>query len=63
MERIEHKSFDQERALYGLRDTQVVNCRFEGPADGESAFKECADVEAAGGSSTCATPSGTMRGS
>lgn len=48
MERIEHKSFDQERALYGLRDTQVVNCRFEGPADGESAFKECENVEAEG---------------
>ena len=32
---------DQERALYGLRDAQVISCRFEGPADGESALKEC----------------------
>ena len=32
---------DQERALYGLRDAAVRDCRFEGPADGESALKEC----------------------
>lgn len=41
MKRIENKQFDEERALYGLRDTEVINCRFDGPADGESAFKEC----------------------
>ena len=48
MNRIENKTLDQERALYGLRDTLVVNCKFDGPADGESAFKECTDVEADG---------------
>ena len=32
---------DQERALYGLRDAKVRRCLFEGPADGESALKEC----------------------
>ena len=37
--------FDQERALYNLCDAQVVNCRFEGEADGESALKECRNVE------------------
>ncbi len=42
---IEHQSFDEERALYGVRDTAVVNCRFEGPADGESALKEAKDIE------------------
>ncbi len=41
---IENQIFDQERALYGVRDVQVKNCRFDGPADGESAFKECRDV-------------------
>lgn len=42
---IENKTFDEERALYGLQDTAVRDCRFDGPADGESAFKECQDVE------------------
>ncbi len=35
-----------ERALYGSKDVQVRNCKFDGPADGESAFKECANVRA-----------------
>ena len=46
MNRIENQTLDQERALYGLRDTLVTNCKFDGPADGESAFKECTEVEA-----------------
>ena len=37
---IERQSFDEERALYHLTDCEVLNCRFEGPADGESALKE-----------------------
>lgn len=41
----ENKTYDEERALYGLRDAKVLSCRFEGPADGESAFKECCDIE------------------
>ncbi|MBM6774161.1 DUF3737 family protein [Olsenella profusa] len=41
---IENQTFDEERALYGVRDVLVRNCRFDGPADGESAFKECSDV-------------------
>ena len=41
---IENQTFDEERALYGARDLTVRNCRFDGPADGESALKECADV-------------------
>ncbi len=44
MERIQNQTFDAERALYGSRDLWVENCRFDGPADGESAFKECKDV-------------------
>lgn len=44
MERIENKSFDEERAMYGCEGVQVVNCKFDGPADGESAFKEGKDI-------------------
>jgi len=43
---IEHQSFDGERAFYGRRGVTVRECAFDGPADGESAFKECADVAA-----------------
>ena len=45
MQCIADKTFDQERALYGVRNVKTVNCRFDGPADGESAFKECADIQ------------------
>lgn len=40
---IENSVFDEERALYGLRNVIVKGCRFEGAADGESALKECKD--------------------
>lgn len=43
---IEHQIFDEERALYGAKDTVASHCRFDGPADGESAFKECRNIEA-----------------
>lgn len=42
---IEKQSFDEERALYHLQDAIVRECRFEGPADGESALKEAEHVE------------------
>lgn len=45
MELVENRTFDQERALYGTRDILVKDCRFDGPADGESALKECMDVK------------------
>jgi len=41
---INGKTFDEERALYGLRGAEVSHCVFDGPADGESAFKETADL-------------------
>lgn len=41
---IEKKTMDQERALYGEEHIIVKNCVFDGPADGESALKECRDV-------------------
>lgn len=40
METIKNLTLDEERALYGLRDTRVEGCTFDGPADGESALKE-----------------------
>ena len=44
MQYIENLVLDEERALYGLKNARVVRCRFEGPADGESALKECRAV-------------------
>ena len=41
---IQNKTFDMERALYGSRNITVQDCSFDGPADGESAFKECSHV-------------------
>lgn len=46
MNSIENQRFDAERALYGSHDLTVRDCAFDGPADGESAFKECSDVTA-----------------
>lgn len=34
-------TYDAERSLYGLRDADVTDCVFAGPADGESVLKEC----------------------
>ncbi|HIR53145.1 MAG TPA: DUF3737 family protein [Candidatus Onthovicinus excrementipullorum] len=42
---IQNQTFDAERALYGSKDILVKDCIFDGPADGESAFKECADIQ------------------
>lgn len=44
MELIEHQRFDEERALYGSRNVRARDCAFDGPADGESAFKESRDI-------------------
>ncbi len=41
---IENQVFDEERALYGSRNIRALNCSFDGPADGESAFKESFDI-------------------
>jgi len=45
MKVIENQTFDMERALYGSNGVTVRNCFFDGPADGESAFKEGQDIE------------------
>ena len=44
METIKNQTFDQERALYGSNGIEVVDCAFDGPEDGESAFKEGRDI-------------------
>lgn len=46
MKIIENKSFDEERALYAARNITVRDCAFDGPADGESTFKECSNITA-----------------
>ena len=43
-QQITGKQFDEERALYYLQHTDVVDCIFAGPADGESVLKEARDV-------------------
>lgn len=44
MEVIKNRTFDEERALYGSKGIYVKDCAFDGPADGESAFKEAQDI-------------------
>lgn len=44
MREFANQNYDQERAFYGQNEIFVHDCRFAGPADGESAFKECRDV-------------------
>ena len=45
MRTIQNRTFDEERALYGCKNILVRDCTFDGPADGESAFKECTKVQ------------------
>lgn len=42
---IRDKTLGQERALYGTKNAVIENCLFEGKEDGESAMKECEDIE------------------
>ena len=44
MNLVENLVTDEERALYGSKDITVRHCSFDGPADGESALKECSGV-------------------
>ena len=45
MKIVKDLKLDEERALYGRHDLKVVNVAFDGPADGESALKECTNIE------------------
>lgn len=42
---VENKTFDMERALYGSDGLSASKCIFDGPADGESALKECNNIQ------------------
>ncbi len=46
MKKYINETFDEERALYGSDGAEVISCRFDGPADGESAFKESRNITA-----------------
>ena len=42
---ISNQTYDQERALYNTSDALIIDCKFEGEADGESALKESHDIK------------------
>ena len=46
MKVIENQRFDEERALYESDGVTVRECKFDGEADGESAFKESRNIVA-----------------
>lgn len=46
MNLIKNMIFDEERALYGKKNIKIESCKFDGPADGESALKEASDITA-----------------
>ena len=48
MKKITKQTFDTERALYGTEDLYISECVFDGPADGESALKECRNTKVDG---------------
>lgn len=43
-EKIVGKQFDEERALYNAKSTDIIDCVFAGEADGESVLKEARDI-------------------
>ncbi len=45
MKLIEKMTFDEERAFYGSDGLCVVECKFDGERDGESAFKESRNIQ------------------
>lgn len=48
MKTIKNQIFPEERALYGEDGIHIIDCRFEGELDGESALKECRNIKAQG---------------
>ena len=44
MNTIKNKTYSEERALYNQKDVELINCRFEGEEDGESALKESENI-------------------
>ena len=46
--KIENQTYDKERSLYNIKDTEISNCVFAGPSDGESVLKECRKIKVDG---------------
>ena len=44
MEIVKNKRFGEERALYNSKDLQIIDCKFDGEEDGESALKESNNI-------------------
>ena len=44
MKTIKGLTLDSERALYNTNNAFISSCTFEGIEDGESALKECCDI-------------------
>ena len=44
MKRIENQTFSKEREFYGSENIKLINCKFTGDEDGESAFKESKNI-------------------
>lgn len=44
MTEIRNRTSDREREFYGMREVNASGILIAGPADGESAFKECSDL-------------------
>lgn len=36
---------DEERVLYGIENTEVLYCKFDGMLNGEAALKEVRDID------------------
>lgn len=45
MKEIKNQRFGEERALYGIKDAVIIDCKFAGEEDGESALKEASHFE------------------
>lgn len=45
MKIIENQTYPEERALYGSHNLLLKHCRFDGKEDGESALKECQNIQ------------------
>lgn len=45
MQKIKNLDFSNERALYNIKNTYILDCKFQGEEDGESALKECCNLK------------------
>ncbi len=45
MELIVNKKFDEERALYNIKNAEIKKCKFKGEKDGESSLKEARNIK------------------